>query len=304
MNSKQTKRAKPQGRCIFCNGTGLSKEHIWSDWLTPLFPRTDEHGEYWGHIHRESGQNRVEPAGCSDRQGSVLQRKLRIVCERCNNGWMSRVVDRAKPHVERMIKGTSFHLDRAEQTEVAAWIGITTVIQEFANRRGARKIPQEDRTFLMNTVAPPPSWSIWIANYSGEWWAPMHHYHCPASYSKPPTDGEPNPSSGELQLTTFTLGKLLVHVFTSTQSEMVEVYRSYIGSASKADKLPQLWPIAGETLNWPPSSSFRDSETDCLAFDWIERNWGVHGLPGRPQERNILRLVELLKSEVEAGNLK
>ena len=196
--TKKTKRlVKPHGRCIFCGGTGLSKEHIWSDWLSGLIPRNDEHGEHWGRMHRDSGSREVEwtePPASSARQGSVFQRKVRNVCERrCNNGWMSRVVDRAKPHVERMILGKSFQLDRKEQTDLAAWIGITTVIQEFANRHGVRRIPPEDRTVLMNTEAPPLSWSIWVARYTGEWWAPMGHYHIPMSYSKRPTDDEPAP---------------------------------------------------------------------------------------------------------------
>src|SRR6266566_295420 len=30
---------KPQGRCIFCGRTGLTKEHIWADWLKKFIPK-------------------------------------------------------------------------------------------------------------------------------------------------------------------------------------------------------------------------------------------------------------------------
>lgn len=293
--TENTKRLpKPEGRCIFCGGTGMSKEHIWSDWISGLLPRNNEHSEYWGSMHREGGSKEVKwttPPTSSARQGSVLQRKVRKVCEQCNNGWMSRVVDRAKPQVERMILGTHFQLNRKDQTDLSAWIGITAVIQEFANRQGARRILPEDRRVLMNTEAPPLTWSIWVAKYTGQWWAPMGHYHIPMRYAKQPTDDEPNPPSGELQLTTFTLGELLVHVFTSTQAEMIEAYRSYIGRASNSEKLQQLWPIIADTLTWPPTFPFRDCEVDSLAFDWLEKLWGARGLPGRPQERDVLRLA-------------
>lgn len=305
MTKKSKKLRKPQGRCIFCGETGLSKEHIWSDWITDLIPRNEEHGEYWGSMHRDGGSTKVEwnkPPSSATRQGCVLQRKVRNVCERhCNNGWMSRVVDRAKPHVERMILGKTFQLNRKAQTDLAAWIGITTVIQEFTNRHGARRIPPEDRKVLMNTEAPPLSWSIWAARYTGEWWAPMGHYHLPMSYSKRPTDNEPNPASGELQLTTFTLGELLVHVFTSTRAEMIDTYRSYIDGASNSEKLQQLWPIVGDILNWPPCAPFRDHEVDSLAFDWVEKQWGARDLPGRPQERDVLRLANRLKAAIQDG---
>lgn len=306
--TEDTKRvSKPQGRCIFCSGTGLSKEHIWSDWISGLIPRNDEHGEYWGSMHRAGGSRDVEwttPPGNSARQGSVLQRKVRKVCEQCNNGWMSRVVDRAKPHVERMILDKAIQLNRKEQTNLAAWIGVTTVIQEFANRQGARRIPLEERTSLMSTKAPPLSWSIWVAKYTGEWWAPMRHYHIPMSYSKQSNANELNGPSGELQLTTFTLGCLLVHVFTSTQAEMIAAYRLYIGGASNAGKLQQLWPIVADTMNWPPTYPFRDREVDSLAFDWVENQWGARSLPGRPQERDVLRLASRLAFAVQNGQDK
>lgn len=299
MTENTTSRLRSQGRCILCDGTGLSKEHIWSDWLKGVMPRSNEHGDYWGSMHRDSCSPDVawtRPPQSSARQGSVFQRKVRNVCKRCNNEWMSRVVDRAKPYATQMILGTTLQLNREAQTDLAAWIGITTVIQEFAKRCGVRRIPPEDRTVLMNTEAPPLSWSIWVARYSGEWWAPMGHYHIPLSYSKPPTDDEPNPLSGELQLTTFTLAELLVHVFTSTQAEMVEAYRSYIGSASNPWKLQRLWPIVEDKWSWPPSVPFRDEEVDSLTFDWVEKQWGARGLPGRSQERDILRLAKRLAS--------
>jgi len=277
MTKKDKSRDKSQGRCVFCGGTGLSKEHIWSDWMGSLFPRNSEHGESWSSMNRDGGSTEIGwtvPPISSARQGSVFQRKVRVVCKRCNNGWMSRVVDRAKPHAKRMILGETFQLNREEQTDLAAWIGITTVIQEFANRLGARRIPPEDRTVLINTEAPPLSWSIWIAGYAGKSWAPMRHHHIPMVYSKPPSDEEPNPPSGALQLTTFTLRELLVHVFTSTQAERIEAYRSYIHGASNSEKLQQLWPIVGNTLNWPPSLPFRDREVNSLAFDWVENQLG------------------------------
>jgi hypothetical protein len=305
MTEKTERGVKSQGRCVFCNGTGLSKEHIWSDWVSRLIPRNDAHGQYWATMHRDSGSGDVEwtePPRSAARQGSVLQRKVRKVCTRCNNGWMSRVVDRAKPHAEHLILGATTQLNRQAQIDLAAWIGITTIIQEFANRLGFPRIPPEDRRVLIDTGAPPLSWSIWVARYVGEWWAPMGHYHIPMSYSRPQTDDEPNPGGGELQLTTFTIGECLVHVFTSTQAEMIESYRSYIGHASNPGKLQQLWPIVADTVNWPPSSPFRDHEVDRLAFDWVEKQWGARGLPGRPQERDILRLANWLASGSQGGH--
>jgi len=34
---------QPQGKCIVCNRTGMSKEHIWSKWLGGLIPPREMH---------------------------------------------------------------------------------------------------------------------------------------------------------------------------------------------------------------------------------------------------------------------
>lgn len=82
---------------------------------------------------------------------------------------------------------------------------------------------------------------------------------------------------------------------------IVEAYRSYIGEVSNSVKLQQLWPIVGDTLNWPPSLPFQDDEVDSLAFDWVEKQWGARGLPGRPQERDVLRLANWLEAAIKDG---
>lgn len=276
---KPTKRPrKPQGKCVFCNGGGLSKEHIWSDWLKKLIPSREDHGEYRAGLYHERGSQTfrwTEFPQARTRRGCVLQRRIRNVCERhCNNGWMSGVVERAKPHAERMILGQQFELERQGMSDLAAWIAITTIMQEFANPK-AQRIPPNDRQVLMLAGTPPSTWSIWVARYGGHMWHPMGHYHIPIGYSKGSLHGEPSPDDPPrhgLQLTTFAFRELLVHVFTSTEAEMVDRYRRHIGESAK---LSQLWPITADSLQWPPCSAFRDEEVDRLVFQWVRNEWGL-----------------------------
>lgn len=269
---------KPPGRCVFCNGVGLSKEHIWSDWLKNLIPLREDHGEHWAGLYHDRSSQTFQWAQLPQtrtRQGCLLQRKIRNVCERhCNNGWMSGVVDRAKPHAERMILGHQFQLEWQGMSDLAAWIAITTIMQEFANPR-AQQIAPGDRRVLMATKTPPDTWSIWVARYGGHVWYPMGHYHIPIWYSKGSLPSELSPDAPlrhGLQLTTFALRELLVHVFTSTEAEMIDRYRRYIGESAK---LTQLWPITADSLQWPPCSAFGDEEVDRLAFQWVRNEWGL-----------------------------
>jgi hypothetical protein len=133
MMNKGTQKQSPR-RCIFCGGTGLSKEHIWSDWLGKIIPRSDDHSQ--SIIRDVPGPDRiriVEPFLYSH-QGSMNSRKLRNVCKKCNNGWMSAIVNRAKPSAE-MIR------------DLAAWISLSSVMAEFTDLRTA-VIPATDRKHL------------------------------------------------------------------------------------------------------------------------------------------------------------
>jgi hypothetical protein len=91
------KKQKPPGKCIFCGRTGLSKEHIWSDWLKTLIARRDMHaqGSEAFEFDRTTNEFRVtRPMTTESKQGCMTQRKIRKVCEsHCNNGWMSRAVE-------------------------------------------------------------------------------------------------------------------------------------------------------------------------------------------------------------------
>src|SRR5437016_6546602 len=103
MASKKTK--KVPGRCVFCDGTGLTKEHIWSDWLKDVIPPTEDHVNTDIVIHPDHNARvaLVTPSQ-RKRQGGLNTRKMRNVCGGCNGGWMKTIVDRAKPFAEWMIQ--------------------------------------------------------------------------------------------------------------------------------------------------------------------------------------------------------
>lgn len=85
--------SKPPGRCIYCGGLGLSKEHIFADWLRDYIPRdATEHSMavtiQWPHM----ADTRLE-----SKTGDTHARRIRKVCVACNGGWMSELQQAAKP---------------------------------------------------------------------------------------------------------------------------------------------------------------------------------------------------------------
>jgi hypothetical protein len=217
----------------------------------------------------------TNPLQHRNRQGCMTQRKVRKVCEKhCNNGWMSRAVDAAKPIARELILGRSFSLDRSSIEKLATWLAITTVMQEFAVT-GTIVIPQEDRTILMETNRPPDHWTIWIGCYGGQNWHPMGHLHMPmhlSNLNSENSSAKADIPDCDLQLTTFTMRQMLTHVFTAVpQLGLVDEYREFV--RSRGWNLVQLWPVNDDMIIWP-RPPILDDELSLLLRAWAIR-WGV-----------------------------
>ncbi len=272
------RKPKPPGTCIFCGRTGLSKEHIWSDWLKELIPRNTTHGEWsegFEYDFEEKKFTGMRPLMEMTRQGCMTQCKIRNVCEaHCNNGWMGRAVEAAKPIASNLITGQMCKVDEGGVRSLATWLAITTVMQEFTVTRTVM-IPPEDRAELMHSNAPPEHWSMWIGYYGGEDWTPMGHLHVPVTLSKRVSENDGTESyvpNCDLQITSFAIRHLLTHVFTATNVGMVNKYREFIRDQNW--NLVQIWPIIPSIISWP-RFPILDGELRLIAHEFARVNWRV-----------------------------
>jgi hypothetical protein len=113
---------KGPGRCIFCGAGGLSKEHIWSEWTYELVPPIPG-GEHVKTVYQSAKHNpKITGVESSkQRQGSTNTIKLYAVCKtECNNGWMSRLDEAAKPLLTPLILGQPAVLSEKSLRTVAA----------------------------------------------------------------------------------------------------------------------------------------------------------------------------------------
>jgi hypothetical protein len=106
------KTVKKLQHCIFCPRTDLSKEHVWADWLKNRIPKNMPSYSSLSAIayptHTEFKRQKIS--------GDIQSRKLRVVCERhCNNGWMSRLQETAKPYLLPFVLGQVSALDASAQ---------------------------------------------------------------------------------------------------------------------------------------------------------------------------------------------
>ena len=109
--------AKPRGTCIFCGGLGVTKEHLFSNWLRQLFPRTPSDTHTFGRSDwaTQTGFEQVI------NQGHSGSRRVRKVCKHCNTGWISRIDDDARHAITPLIQGASTLVSQAMQRDIAAW---------------------------------------------------------------------------------------------------------------------------------------------------------------------------------------
>jgi len=264
---------KAPGRCVFCKGTPLTKEHIWSDWLSKIIPGVESHTWSGFRQTRMPGDGTVhnEPH-FQTRQGAQIQRKIRNVCLSCNTGWMSELVKRTQPFVEAMVLGRAANLSPHDQTDLAAWIALAVIMAEFTHERTAG-IPACDREWVRNNKVPPDSWNIFIGRYAGTEWGQTAYRHTGGKFmrvSDKVLAASQNQTETAIQIwqaSTYTLGELVVHAFSSTDPEFVQVFRENWLPPPMARIWPPSVPLGGTgaaELAWPPNHVLGDEAMDRL----------------------------------------
>ena len=112
----------------------MSGEHLWSEWIHKLVPKTkkfhiQETRPQWISLNAPN----LPPYRLIRREGDPVTKRLKVVCERhCNNGWMSRLEEEAKPCLTKLIKGEMASLNPQEQDGVAAWAAMKIIVAEFS----------------------------------------------------------------------------------------------------------------------------------------------------------------------------
>jgi hypothetical protein len=227
--------SKPAKQCVFCGKTGVTKGHIWPDWLSKVLPRVGTHNEQVvGAVHTFEPKMKGPEFKRVVRPGHAGGRKPRNSCADCNGGWMSRIEQRAKAYATPLIQGTTCALDERGQRALAALLCLITVRTEFAELNTI-SVSKEDRDWLREKMEPPPLWQIWIARYIGT--EPENHWCRHFGMQLVPSpDVKLETPECNTQTTTLVLGQLCAHAFSSS------VFPEFSGYKTP---LCRIWPLAG-----------------------------------------------------------
>jgi hypothetical protein len=115
---------KPPGKCIFCGGGDLRKEHIWSQWIHQLLGTSGATTRIEFKWVISPSEHRPKLVTRKERQGQVATKKLRVVCTACNNEWMSGIENTSESILTPLIIGKECKLDIISQKMIAIWVAL------------------------------------------------------------------------------------------------------------------------------------------------------------------------------------
>lgn len=268
--------ARRQAFCIFCNGAGLSREHVFPTWLHALLPRGEEfHNHRSTRFDNEVSQIRRTDSATSHR-GPLRSRKIRKFCKACNNDWMSEIEQGINNLLPDMMMSKSRTILTEESGALASWAALKTVVAEFMNDPGLDAVQLEDRQWIWKHSTPPSEWRIWIGSTNAVQWH-FRHFHAPIAF-KSGIPGEERPTRPNAQSTTFGLGQLYIHVVSSSIPAALVRYERAVDRQWASPENPvliKLWPEP-RAIQWP-GSRFIDSACGEEIAHAIATHGGDHG---------------------------
>jgi hypothetical protein len=117
---------------VFCRrDVPLTAEHVFPKWTQPYL--LDAEGELGTHtrVTIRAGQGATDERSHRGRPATAT---VRSVCGDCNNGWMSRIEQEAKPRLLAMLRdksmfaGTQMHFDERDRLVLARWLVKTALV--------------------------------------------------------------------------------------------------------------------------------------------------------------------------------
>lgn len=217
--------------CAFCSATAnLSGEHLWSDWMNELIP----------------GKKRLTIRN-KDRQivkrwdAPKLDWKAKVVCEPCNNGWMSEIEGKhAKPAMSELILGkTNIPIDQTRANSIAIFAFKTAVIFDHISRDRAPFFDRSARHEFRQSLTIPPYIGMWLTKLSafgkGEA-STLYHEGRPSS-----------DTSLKMYVCTYAVEHLVLQIVAYKERGIHRV------SADDNFVAVPFWPDIPHNFVWPPA---------------------------------------------------
>ena len=222
----------------------MTEEHLWSEWMHDYLPQVPEMMTAHGRRHYRLGMTFVHE---KVRQGPPYTRAFKLVCTRCNTGWMSGIDGDTKPILLELLQGLPVTLLRNDRRRLATWLTLKflvsdaidpndSVFDQFARSdfKESRKIPRGLQIFVGTHDSPE-----WHTGYQRQ---TMRGNLRESSITK----AEHLAESQNVQSTAFGVGRLFSLTFASAIPNI-----KLNPSVGVIRLTRQLWPPRDRPIIWP-----------------------------------------------------
>lgn len=235
--------SKEQKKCIFCKGTGMTKQHVFPQWLKNVVELPDPTtgslksiGDVKAYVFDGDGAiiDVIKQPFYEHKQGHVGSTALRIVCSNCNLGWMSSLEELAKPILTPLIKRGKVTLVADEITILARWVFMTSIMHEYCQpnpEMGSYTLYSEIENYRLNNKLPV-NWNIYIGYTEDKEWIYRRIQHSRRVYLKEDLDKGITNCYSILESIAFGLGNVFIMSFYSEfpnhELKILEEFGDYV----------------------------------------------------------------------------
>jgi len=239
-------------QCIFCASVASSREHLWSDWINGILPKSTY---TFKKVDAVTKRERVW-------EDDELNVKSKLTCIGCNTGWMSRVEnDDAKPSLGPLIRGTSARVIPIRLLiSIGIFLFMKSVVADHVGTGGDPFFTIEERYSFRNELSIPSGLSMWIGALEDSSRGTFKTLHVVPRAATENDFG--------LYIFTFVVGHLVLQlVGAKWATHNLRTILPPKQRESDSDYMTWFWPITS-SVRWPPPKYIPVSLLDNLTNRW------------------------------------
>jgi hypothetical protein len=241
-------------KCAFCPRVAkLSAEHCWPVWISELLP-TDE------FTLRRTAQD----GSVNEWTSPTLNLTTKVVCEPCNNEWMSQLEQDAKATLANMILHSGpISLLPSGIDLIAAYAFKGAVVANFMNSDRAPFHSEADRHRFARDRSVPAGFQVWISSFPKPRGAFKSYFHKTRPEAR---------HNFHLDVFTFAAGFFVMQAVSFRWA--TRHYRRHwalrsVTQDSKFDDFSiPLWPSDGRPVLWPPRKHLAEADLKTFVTRW------------------------------------
>jgi hypothetical protein len=247
--------------CAFCpEKSDMTLEHIWDAWV----------GEALGP--KKYTMMRKESDGTILKwPSSKLAWKTRVVCGKCNNTWMSELVNKTKTIAKDMIlEGHDTTLREADIATISAYAFMKSIVADHPHENRESFFTFSERQSFRRTLSIPAGVQMWLATL------PVQHGVFKSMTVEAPL-GMPN--RFELNIFTYCIGHLVIQVAGCRWKKKAlrrHARPPVLTQGPEWDSCSiSFWPGRLKSVTWPPAMILSRDLIDTFVERWIsvKRGW-------------------------------